>query len=244
MGRHDIPTHTHELPAPIELHFGRKEKDGAERLALVAYDRGDPERNVDGTLKCPCIWFDGKGRVHNSYINFNTQRSHGFIGKIHMPAGKAIDMIYPQAAIWSVYSIIAFQLGKVDMVEDKPSILVSSPDHSFILLTNHLLSTFLFTLPRGFFTYHPDPAAHAKLHSLGGGDVAAENFTKGVYLKFHKVVDEKPGDLFSVRDPEVIGRAAWDGLGAEKEEQRKEKEREESMMREIKDLKRLIRGFY
>jgi hypothetical protein len=106
MGRHDAPTHTHELPLPVELHFGRKDKDGAERLALVAYDRGDPDRNDDGTLKCPCIWFDGKGHVHNSYLNFNTGRSHGFIGKIHMPAGKAIDMIYPMAAMVGGSSVV------------------------------------------------------------------------------------------------------------------------------------------
>src|SRR4051812_12631939 len=101
--------------------------------------------------------------------------------------------------------------------ENKPDIPISSPDYSFILLINHLLHTLLFALPRGFFAYHPDAAAHAKLHSLGGGDVIAERFTKSVYLEFHKVVEEKPGGLFSVRDSEGGGRAAWGGLGAGKE---------------------------
>lgn len=65
-----------------------------------------------------------------------------------------------------------------------------------------------------------------------------------MYLGFHKVVEEKAGDLFSVSDPEVMGRAAWDDLGGDREAERKEKEREEVMMRDIKDLKRMIRGFY
>ncbi|PQE14406.1 hypothetical protein CJF30_00006979 [Rutstroemia sp. NJR-2017a BBW] len=230
MPRPSAPSHTHPLPLPVELHFSRKDKDGLERLALVAYDRSDPARNDDGTLKCPCIWFDGKGHAHNSYLNFNTGRSHGFIGKIHMSAGKAIDMVYPVAAMWSVYSILAFQISKVDKIDPDPKttlLLPSTPDSLFLLFTSHLLSTLLFPLPRSIFTYHPDAAALAKLDSVSSAD-----FTKVVYLEFHKLVDEKPGDLFSVRDPEVVGRAAWDG-GVDKEKE---------MVRELRDLKRLIRG--
>ncbi|KAK6593810.1 hypothetical protein H4I95_11202 [Botrytis cinerea] len=217
-----MSAHVHELPHLIELHFYRldEKKDHDERLALVAYDRDAGIRLKDGTVNCPAIWFDQNGRAHNrTGILFRTAKSHGFIGMIHMSPYQAIDMIYRHAALWSVYTILGFELSKVESVYQRlrfRNLRELAPS----LASQRILYRF------------PDDWAYARLNQVNHdrkrriirtrddderGKADAEKFTRAVYTGFHQVVEDKPGDLFSVKDPGVMGQGAWDGTEAEED---------------------------
>lgn len=49
------------------------------------------------------------------------------------------------------------------------------------------------------------------------GKADAERFTRAVYSGFHKVVEDGPEELFSVKDPGVMGQGAWNGTEAEED---------------------------
>ncbi|KAM0149725.1 hypothetical protein ACHAQE_009256 [Botrytis cinerea] len=226
-----MSAHVHELPHLIELHFYRldEKKDHDERLALVAYDRDAGIRLKDGTVNCPAIWFDQNGRAHNrTGILFRTAKSHGFIGMIHMSPYQAIDMIYRHAALWSVYTILGFELSKVESVKNPDDCKTSTKDSAFVTFVNWLR----LWLPKGFYIDSPDDWAYARLNQVNHdrkrriirtrddderGKADAEKFTRAVYTGFHQVVEDKPGDLFSVKDPGVMGQGAWDGTEAEED---------------------------
>ncbi|TEY78789.1 hypothetical protein BOTCAL_0045g00050 [Botryotinia calthae] len=131
---------------------------------------------------------------------------------IHMPPRQAIDMIYRHAALWSVYTILSFELSKVEAIYQRSRF-------------RSLRELARLWLPRGFYIDSPDDWAYARLNQVNydrqrriirtrddneRGKADAEKLTKAVYTGFHQVVEDKPGDLFSVNDPVVMGQGAWD----------------------------------
>ncbi|KAJ8063677.1 hypothetical protein OCU04_007542 [Sclerotinia nivalis] len=223
--------HIHELSHPTELHFYRldEKKDHDERLALVAYDRDGGVRVSNGTVNCPAVWFDQNGRAHNrNGVYFRSAKSHGLIGVIHMPPCQTIDMIYRHAALWSVYTILGFELSKVESIKNPDDCKTTTKDSVFVTFINWLR----LWLPKGFYIDCPDDWAYARLNHVSRdrkrrvirtrdyderGKAQAEKFTKAIYTGFHKVVEDGPEELFSVKDPGVMGEAAWDGTEAEED---------------------------